>query len=302
MNINSDPVHPGDYQRGVRHVLLLTLMLNLAVVAGKLIAGLLAGSLSVISDAIHSATDSLNNIIGLVVTKYSAAEPDETHPYGHAKFETLAAFVIAGLLFVTCYQIGVSAISRLFAKDNAPPEITALTIGVMVVTIIINIIVTVYEQREGKRLNSQFLIADAIHTRSDVLVSLSVLAGLLLVKMGYVWLDPVVSLGVAAFIAWNGYQIFKTTVPVLVDAAPVPLQSIAAIVEGVPGVHSVHDVRARMLGGEMFVEMHLHIAAKIEEDHILSHTITEAVERKLIQEFGKVTATIHVEPLPEEVL
>ena len=91
-----------EYQRGVRHVLLLTLLLNLMVVIGKLIAGVLAGSLSVISDAIHSATDSLNNIIGLIVTKYAAAEPDENHPYGHAKFETLAAFVIAGLLFVTC--------------------------------------------------------------------------------------------------------------------------------------------------------------------------------------------------------
>ena len=291
-----------EYRRGVRRVLLLTLVLNLAVVAGKLVAGLLAGSLSVISDALHSAADSLNNIIGLVVTKYAAAEPDENHPYGHAKFETLAAFVIAGVLFVTCYQIGVSAISRLFSKDQAPPEITALTIGVMIATIVVNIIVTVYEHREGKRLNSQFLIADAIHTRSDVLVSLSVLSGLVLVRMGYVWLDPVVSLAVAAFIAWNGYQIFKATAPVLVDAAPIPMTNIAEIAESVPGVHSVHNVRARMLGGEMFIEMHLHIAAKIEEDHILSHAITEAVEKKLEKEFGKVTATIHVEPLPEEVL
>lgn len=302
MNTNADITDRNEYQRGVRRVLVLTLVLNLVVVAGKLVAGVLAGSLSVISDAIHSMTDSLNNVIGLVVTKYSAAEPDESHPYGHAKFETLAAFVIAGLLFVTCYQIGVSAVSRLFSKDSTPPEITALTIGVMVVTIVINIIVTVYEHREGKRLNSQFLIADAIHTRSDVLVSLSVLAGLVLVKMGFVWLDPVVSLGVAAFIAWNGYQIFIATVPVLVDAAPVPIVRIAKIAESVAGVHSVHDVRARSHGGEMFVEMHLHIAAKLEKDHILSHAITEAVETKLTQEFGKVTATIHVEPLPEEVL
>jgi cation diffusion facilitator family transporter len=301
--MNASPQNASvEYQRGVRRVLVLTLVLNLIVVIGNLIAGVLAGSLSVISDAIHSATDSLNNIIGLIVTKYAAAEPDENHPYGHAKFETLAAFVIAGLLFVTCYEIGSSAISRLFSKDTAPPEITLLTIGVMIATVIINIIVTVYEHREGKRLNSEFLIADAIHTRSDVLVSLSVLAGLFLVKWGFVWFDPVVSLGVAAFIAWNGYQIFKTTVPVLVDAAPVPLQSITEIAEGVPGVHSVHNVRARMLGGEMFVEMHLHIAVNLEDDHILSHAITEAVEKKLEKEFGKVTATIHVEPLPEEVL
>src|ERR1041385_3650443 len=183
------------YHRGVRRVLVLTLVLNLAVVAGKLIAGLLAGSLSVLSDAVHSSVDSLNNIVGLVVVKYAAAEPDEGHPYGHAKFETLAAFAIAGFLFVTCYQVTLSALSRLLNPPDSPPQITALTIGVMVVTIAVNIAVTVYEHREGKRLRSEFLVADAIHTRSDVLVSCSVLTGLLLVRLGYIWLDPIFALG-----------------------------------------------------------------------------------------------------------
>ncbi|MBL8168519.1 MAG: cation transporter [Acidobacteria bacterium] len=289
-----------DYQRGVRRVLLVTLLLNLAVVAGKLVAGLLAGSLSVISDAIHSSVDSLNNVIGLVVVRYASAAPDDNHPYGHAKFETLAAFAIAGFLFVTCYEIGGSAFKRLFGENAPAPEITALTIGVMLVTILVNIFVTVYEQREGKRLQSEFLIADAIHTRSDVLVSSSVLVGLFLIRQGYVWLDPVVSLGVAAFIAWNGYEIFKATVPVLVDAAPVEAARIREIAESVPGVHSVHDVRSRSHGGEIFIEMHLHVASDYENNHVLSHQITEEVERRLAHELGTVTATIHVEPLPAD--
>ena len=286
------------YQRGVRRVLLITLLLNLAVVVGKLIAGVLAGSLSVISDAIHSSVDSLNNIIGLVVMRYATAEPDDEHPYGHAKFETLAAFAIAGFLFVTCYQIGLSAVKKLFSQEIATIEITTLTISVMLVTIAVNVFVAMYEKREGQRLQSEFLIADAIHTRSDILVSCSVLAGLGLIKLGYVWLDPVVSLAVAAFIAWNGYQIFKATVPVLVDAAPVSPTRIAEIAEAVPGVHSVHDVRSRSHGGEMFVEMHLHVSEHIETDHVATHAITEAVEQRLADEFGRVTATIHVEPLP----
>lgn len=296
VNSAADPRQ--DYRRGVRRVLLATLVLNLIVVVGKLIAGLLAGSLSVISDAIHSAVDAVNNIVGLVVMKYATAEPDEEHPYGHAKYETLAAFVIAGLLFITCYQIGLSALTRLWQKDQAAPVITGLTFGVMLATIIVNLIVTFYEQREGKRLQSEFLLADAIHTRSDVLVSGSVLGGLFLIKLGYVWLDPLVSLGIAAFIAWNGYQIFKTTVPVLVDAAPVAPARITKIAESVPGVHSVHDVRSRAQGNEMFVEMHLHVAADYEHNHIISHKITEEIERRLAKKFGKVTATIHVEPLP----
>jgi cation diffusion facilitator family transporter len=287
------------YRRGVRRVLIVTLALNVVVVAGKLVAGLLAGSLSVVSDSIHSSVDSLNNIVGLVVMKYATAEPDEGHPYGHAKFETLAAFAIAGFLFVTCYQIALSAIKRVIAHETPAPEITALTIGVMVGTIICNIFVTVYERREGRRLQSAFLIADSSHTRSDVLVSCSVLTGLFLIRSGYVWLDPVISLGVAVVIAWSGYQIFRTTVPILVDAAPVPPWHIAEVVRSVPGVHSAHDIRSRSQGGEMFVEMHLHIESEFERDHIASHAITEEIERRLEAEFGRVTATIHVEPLPE---
>jgi cation diffusion facilitator family transporter len=299
MNAQTIGVSNDSYRRGVRRVLLVTLALNVVVVAGKLVAGLLAGSLSVVSDAIHSSVHSLNNIVGLVVMKYAAAEPDEGHPYGHAKFETLAAFAIAGFLFVTCYQIALSAIKRVFAHDAHAPEITALTISVIVGTIIVNIVVTVYERREGRRLQSAFLIADSAHTRSDVLVSCSVLVGLILIRSGYVWLDPVISLGVAVVIAWSGYQIFKTTAPILVDAAPVPSWRIAEVVRSVRGVHSAHDIRSRSHGGEMFVEMHLHIEREFERDHIASHAITVEIERQLAAEFGRVTATIHVEPLPE---
>lgn len=290
------------YQRGVQRVLLLTLGLNLAVVAGKLVAGLIAGSLSVISDAIHSSVDSINNVVGLVVTRYASAEPDENHPYGHAKFETLAAFVIAGFLFVTCYQIGLSAIGRIFTPPETHPEVSWLTIGVMIVTIVTNIFVTVYEYREGVRLKSEFLIADAIHTRSDVIVSTAILVGLFLIRQGYYWLDPILSLGVAVFIAWSGYQIFKSTIPVLVDEAPVPASRIAEISVGVDGVHSVHDVRSRLHGGEIFIEMHMHVDPRIEHDHYATHAATEEVEEKLKEAFGRVTATIHVEPLPPDQL
>ncbi len=284
-----------DYKRGVRRVLLITLALNLTVVIGKFIAGFLSGSLSVISDAVHSSVDSLNNIVGLVVMKYATAEPDDEHPYGHGKFETLAAFAIAGFLFVTCYQIAVSAITRILSPAE-PPIISKLTVIVMVITIIINIFVTVYEQREGKRLNSEFLMADAVHTRSDILVSCSVLAGLGLVQLGYIWLDPIIALGIAVIIAWNGYKIFKSTIPVLVDAAPVPADQIAEIVATVPGVHSAHDIRSRIQGGTMYIEMHLHMQPNVERDHIKTHDLTEEIEHRLEEQFGHVIATIHVEP------
>jgi cation diffusion facilitator family transporter len=167
----------------------------------------------------------------------------------------------------------------------------------MLVTIAVNIFVTVYEKREGERLQSDYLIADAAHTRSDVWVSCGVLAGLFLVRLGYVWLDPVVTLFVAVMIAASGYQIFKATIPVLVDAAPIPPQRIAEVVKLVAGVHSAHDIRSRSHGGAIFIEMHLHVAANEEHDSIRTHDITEEVEQALEQAFGRVTATIHVEPL-----
>ncbi|MFN0119261.1 MAG: cation diffusion facilitator family transporter [Blastocatellia bacterium] len=293
----SVPVARETYKDGVRRVLLVTLALNIAVVIGKLVAGLLAGSLSVISDALHSSVDSLNNIVGLVVIRYATAEPDEDHPYGHAKFETLAAFVIAGFLFVTCWQILLSAGSRLIGDTVTPPEITWLTLVVMILTIVVNVIVTTWEHREGKRLQSEFLIADAVHTRSDVLVSSAILTGLLLIRAGYNWLDPALALVVAGVIAWNGYKIFKATVPVLVDAAPIPTEEIVRVVSAVQGVHSVHDVRSRGSQNHIFIEMHLHVEPEIEPDPITTHDITEEVERVLASRFGQVIATIHVEPL-----
>lgn len=299
MSAPPDTYRRQEYQRGVRRVLILTLVLNLLVVAGKLVAGLMAGSLSVISDAIHSSVDSLNNVVGLVIVRFAQAEPDDEHPYGHAKFETLAAFAIAGFLFVTCYQIVVTSFSRILSQESHVPEISLLTIATMVVTIVANIIVTVYEHREGVRLKSEFLIADAIHTRSDVLVSASILTGLFVIRAGYYWIDPILSLGVAVMIAWNGYKIFKSTVPVLVDAAPVSADRIVAIAEAVPGVHSVHDVRSRGGSGKMFIEMHMHVGPEVERDHIAAHAITEEVERRLADVFGRVLVTIHVEPLPE---
>jgi cation diffusion facilitator family transporter len=289
------------YKRGVRQVLLITLCLNVAVVIGKLTVGLLAGSLSVVSDAIHSAGDSINNIVGLVVMKYATAEPDEGHPYGHAKFETLAAFTLAGFLFVTCYELCVSAFKRLVSDHASQPKISALTFGVMIATIIINLIVTTYEHRCGKRLKSKLLIADAIHTRSDVLVSCSVLIGLFLIQQGNIWLDPLVSFGVAAFIAWNGCQIVKVTAPVLVDAAPVPPTHITEIVESVPGVHSVHHVRSRALGNEIFIEMHLRVSPGVEHSHVVSNAITEMAAQGLVEEeYRRVTTTFHLEPMSSE--
>jgi cation diffusion facilitator family transporter len=281
------------YGREVRRVLKLTLALNLAVVAGKLVAGFRAGSLSVISDAMHSSADSLNNLVGLVIIRLARAAPDEGHPYGHHKFETVATFAIAGFLLVTAFEVVVGATKRLLGWSSSEVEVTTLTVGVMIVTLMVNIFVWSYESRRGKALNSSFLIADSKHTLSDIFVTLSILIGLVLVRRGMVHVDPILTFVVAGVITYAAYKIFASTIPVLVDSAPLSPEYIAKIVRETPGVESVHEIKSRGVPGRIFISMHLVVTPTTTFE---AHAVTEEVERRLAEKIGPCTVTIHVEP------
>lgn len=277
----------------VRRVLRVTLVLNLLVVAGKFIAGTLAGSLSVTSDAIHSSADSLNNVVGLVIIRIASAPADAGHPYGHHKFETLGAFGIAGFLAITSFEVALGAARRLLGWTSSDIEVTALTLGVMAATLAVNIFVWSYERRRARELNSSFLKADSKHTLSDIFVSASVLAGLLLVQRGSVHVDAYLALGVAVVIAFASYQIFSSTIPVLVDSAPLSTEHVAKIVRETPGVESVHEILSRGVPGKIFISMHLVVTP---QNTLEAHAVTEEVERRLEREFGPCQVTIHVEP------
>ncbi len=280
------------YSAGVRRVLLITLFLNIFVVVVKIIAGSLANSLALISDGLHSSADGLNNIVGLVVLRYSTQEPDDDHPYGHQKIETLAAFCIAAFLAVTCYEIASSAVGRLFGP--APEvHVSGLTFASILLTLGVNIFVTIYEAREGKRLRSHFLTADAAHTRSDVYVTLTVLAGIVGVFLGVNRLDGIFALVVAALIARAGWRIFRETVPILVDASALPERDVRAIVTTVAGVEEVRTVRTRGWEGNYFIDI---TVASAITDAVAAHDLTERVEDALREAFGAATIHVHFEP------
>lgn len=281
------------YHRQVMQVLLWILLLNLIVAIAKLIAGIASSSLTVVSDAIHSSVDMLNNVVGIVVIKFASTPPDREHPYGHAKFETLAAFSIAGFLFLTCFELGLRAFRQLFSNDLQPPSITAATVATIVMTLLVNIFVTRYESRRGQELGSELLIADAIHTRTDVFVTISVLLSFILIHSGYYMVDALFALGIAGVIAWSGFDLFRQTVPVLVDAAMVDEHRIEQIVAAVSGVRSCERIRSRGRPGDLFIDLVLKVDAQALED---AHEITEEVERRLRAEFGKASITIHFEP------
>jgi len=281
------------YSRGVRRVLIITLLLNLAVVAIKLAIGILAQSLSIISDALHSSTDSFNNVVALFVIRVASAAPDEEHHFGHHKFETLGAFVIGGFLAVTAFEVALSAGKRILGWESSHVEVTALTIGAMVFTIGVNALVWVYENRRAKELGSSILLADSKHTLSDIFVSLSILAGLVMLWFKVANLDAVLALLVSGVIAYAAYQIFSATAPVLVDRSPFPRDYIAEVVRATPGVMSVHDIMSRGVPGNAFITMHLAVTPVSTND---AHAVTEEVERRLEKRLGACHVTIHIEP------
>lgn len=279
------------YAKAVRRVLLLVLGLNLAVSAGKLLAGAWADSLSVIGDGLHSGVDAMANVVALAVLRLSSAPADEDHPFGHSRYETVAAFVLSGLLLLTAFELGRAAVERLV--EPRATQVSPLTLAVMGVTLAVNLGVTIYERRAARAFGSELLKADSAHTAADVGVSSVVILGLLLAPLGLPRLDPLLALGVALFIAWSSWRMFKDVMPVLTDRIVYDPREVARVVREVPGVRSVHDIRSRGARREAFVQMHLVVDP---QDVAGAHEVADEVERRLAERLGVKEAFIHIEP------
>lgn len=283
-----------DNRATVQRVLVITLLLNLIGLILKVTVGILTGSLSLFADALHSVTDSANNVLGLVANHLSSPEPDRDHPYGHHKFEAVGALGIAAFLGIACFEIVKTSIARLFS-DNAAVSITGFELWFLIIVLGVNIFVAFYERRVGQRINSPLLIADAHHTMSDVWVTISVMAGLIGVWIWeYQWLDVVLAFPVAAMVFWSGWSVMRKNLPWLVDEMAIAPEAIHSIVMQVPGVINCHDIASRgVVGRQVFIEMHLVVEAIDVET---AHQITETVEEKLEKRYHPVRLSIHVEP------
>src|SRR3981081_2798 len=165
-----------DRSRAVRRVLAGLLVANVAVLVAKAAIGALAGSLSVLGDALHSSVDAVNNVLGLVVVRVASREPEEEHPYGHGKFETLGALAIVVFLSITCFELVRSAIGRLMSGGRTV-EMTDVGLALLLATLATNIVVAWYENRRGHELSSELLIADAAATRTDIFITIGGLIG-----------------------------------------------------------------------------------------------------------------------------
>ena len=289
-----------DNRSEVRKVLIVTLLLNLSVMGLKAVVGVITGSLSLQADALHSVTDSANNILGLVASRFSSPYPDRDHPYGHQKFEAVGALAIAAFLGIACFEILRGAVERII-QGITPIEITAPELWLLLIVLGINIFVAFYERNVGQRVGSPILIADAKHTMSDVWVTITVLAGLVGVWQARLmnlpqlyWLDVVLSFPVALLVFRSGWQVLRENLPWLVDQMAIAPEAIHSIAMEVPGVINCHDIASRgLLGRQVFIEMHM----VVDTDNVReAHQITEAVEARLAERFDPVRVVIHIEP------
>lgn len=279
----------------VRRVLIGLLGANLVVVAAKAVVGLASGSLAVWGDALHSSVDSLYNVLGLIVVRVAAAEPDEDHPYGHRKFETLGALAIVVFLSITCFELVRNAVQKLWGGGHTI-VVTDLGLVVLLATLGVNVLVAWYENRRGHELASELLIADAAHTRTDVFITIGVLIGVLFARRGAMWVDPVVAIVVAVLIVRVAWQIFSRTVPVLVDERAIPERAIRLSAQRVKGVKSAYGIRSRGGHGAGVRYAEVTIAVDRDANVAAAHAIADEVEERLKQELELNTVTVHVEP------
>jgi cation diffusion facilitator family transporter len=281
----------------VRRVLWLTLGLNLVVAGAKIAYGHSTGVLSIRADGFHSLTDSVNNLVGLLGVYFASRPADEGHPYGHAKFEVLAAGVVGLSLLGMAYDVLTSAASRLFG-GAPPPRLDALAFVVLALTLGINLLVARYEKRQAELLDSPFLASDAAHTSSDVLVTLGVIVTVGLVNAGFGRLDAVMALGIAGFIAWAGVQVLRQNLRYLADAAALEPEAVQAVVVKVAGVASAHKIRTRGAPGDIHVDLHVQVARHLDvvQAHRVTHWVIDAIKLHLP---GVTDVVVHTEPAAE---
>jgi len=283
-----------DNRRGVRQVLLVALVINLAMGLLKLLVGLASGSLAVVADAMHSATDGLSSLMALLSNGLSDPRPDRDHPYGHHKYEAVGSLAIAAFILFAAFEIVQNAAHRL--QDGFRPlRLENVQLLLLIVALALNVMLASYERRAGRRLGSRLLLADAMHTWSDIWTSVIVVFGLCGARwLGLAWLDGALAVPLAIMLVKVCWSVLQENLPLLVDQIAIAPEAIHAVAMAIPGVLNCHDIASRgVVGTQVFIDMHMVVDA---EDLPTAHRITELVEEHLQARYGPVRCTIHLEP------
>ncbi|MCU0661050.1 MAG: cation diffusion facilitator family transporter [Myxococcota bacterium] len=282
---------------------IVSVLSNIVLVVFKIAAGVAMGSVSVISEAIHSGIDLLAAIIALLAVRTASRPPDETHPYGHGKFENLSGVVEALLIFCAAGWIIYEAIHRLLS----PAPIGSLGLGTLVMGIsaVVNLGVSSWLMKVAKRTESIALEADAWHLRTDVYTSVGVMAGLgsiwllgvLMPGVDVNWLDPMVAIAVALLILSTAWKLTLSAVGGLLDNR-LPREEelwIARYLKSLrPRITGFHRLRTRKAGSDRFVEFHMLVREEMTVKN--AHDISDEVVCRIREEFRGAHVIVHIEP------
>lgn len=246
------------------------------------------------ADGFHSISDSASNIVGIIGIVMASKPKDTDHPYGHKKFETIASMFIGTMLLFISFNVIKSSINKLFNPSTLEVSIESLII--ILITLFINIFVAFYENRQGQKLNSQLLIADSLHTKSDIFVSIGVLIALISVKLGLPpVIDTIASFIVALFILHASYEIFRDNLSSLTDKVILDEEVVVDILDEFDDIKNVHNIRSRGYKDYVFLDMHIKVDSNLSVDE--AHNLVHKVEDTLSHRLGKkIDVIIHVEP------
>ena len=287
-----------EYRKTAVRVSLVSIIGNSALSLFKLLAGIIANSGAMISDAIHSASDVFSSIIVIMGVKIAARDSDDEHQYGHERFECVAALVLAVILCVVGLFIGHTAIEKLTAGSSESLQIPGvLALIAAIVSIVGKEAMYWYTRFYAKRLNSSGLMAEAWHHRSDALSSIGALVGIWGARLGYPWLDAVASLLICAFIIKAAYDVFVDAIEKMVDKScgSEVLEPIERCIMAIPGVLGIDKLTARTFGNRLYVDLEIceDGTVSLSEAHCVAEQVHDAIER----EFPVVKhVMIHVNP------
>lgn len=275
----------------------LSVTSNSALILLKVIAGTITGSMALLTEAIHSSIDLVASIVAFFSVRKAGAPADESHRYGHERFENLAAAFEGMLILVGSAVIAFEAIRRLLGHGRV--HTIGLGIGVVAFSIVVNLVVSTVISRTARRTDSAALHADSAHLRTDALSSAGVLLALALIKLtGAQWLDPVVALAVAALIVYTGLRLLFGSSRVLVDEA-LPAEEVAEIRGAIEefaadGVVGYHELRTRRAGSRRYVDMHVQFRSgtSLEDAHRTAHRLQDLIGHRL----KGADVLIHLEP------
>jgi cation diffusion facilitator family transporter len=279
----------------IQRTLAIILVLNAVVVGVKFVVAVRTGNLTVLGATLESFLDAMNNVMAIVVVALAARGPDDDHPYGHDKFETMGALAIVGFLSISCFELIRGAVVRLINPPEIVPH-TSEELLLLASTAVVNVFVVAYERKRGRELHSPLLMADASHTLGDLFVTGLAIASLMSARWQLPWADPVLAIAVALLIAWSGWNILRVTVPVLVDERGADADRIRAAACAVAGVSAAPHVRSRTnSSGLIFAEVTITVAGSstVTEGHAVADAVESSVRNAL---GGTADVVVHIEP------